>query len=55
VSKADLLTAITEVANEIAQQAESLERREVPIGCLREVFDHLMQATVTLESCLPED
>jgi hypothetical protein len=47
--------AIIEVANKIAQQAESLECRDVPIGALAEIFDYLMQATVVLESIQPED
>jgi hypothetical protein len=53
--KTEILTAIIEAANEIAQQAESMERREVPIGLLCEVFDRLMDAEVALESCQREE
>lgn len=53
--KTEIITAIIEAANGIAQQAESLERREVPIGVLCEVFDRLMDAEVAIESCQPEE
>jgi hypothetical protein len=32
-----------------------MERREVPIGLLCEVFDRLMDAEVALESCQREE